>query len=166
MITGIVIPADHTVPVRVEQLDPVDGDYNRIVGGDLEVVGFARPAASLYLNEEGKLNGLPLNPRATAMTWVHNSALRGRDLIVGDVLLVGPVDEYGDDLPVPQEYLRLLFAATRFRVEVQRVGACWFPIPHQMGDVDAAYVAAAELARTEATVEEIRVVEELATAGC
>src|SRR5262245_31664762 len=40
----------------------------------------------------GKLLRLPVNPRAMALVWVHNSAFRDHDVIVGDVLIVGPPD--------------------------------------------------------------------------
>jgi len=46
---------------------------------------------------------LPLNQRATVITWAHNSAFRGYDLILGDAFIVGPVDGNGDDLTVPHE---------------------------------------------------------------
>ena len=55
-----------------------------IVGGYIEVI--TTPSGlEMVLNEEGKLNGLPLNEKATMM-----SGLWPRDVIVGSVLLCEP----------------------------------------------------------------------------
>ena len=68
MITAIVIPVDPDQPIRQQQLTKSDLDaYRQIVGGDLELVTLGQPPAGLYLNEEGKLEGLPVNRRATAL---------------------------------------------------------------------------------------------------
>jgi hypothetical protein len=93
-----------------------------LVTGNLEVVELFRPPASLYINEEGKLHDLPLNERATVITWTHNSAFRGRDLILGDAFIVGPVDDEGNDLTVPNELVELLFNTSSYRMEVQTHG--------------------------------------------
>jgi small nuclear ribonucleoprotein (snRNP)-like protein len=123
MLTAIVIPADPDHPVRLEQLDRNDLDaYRRLVGGNLEVINLERPMASLYLNEEGKLIELPLNPRATVLLWAHNSAFRGEDIIVGDAFIVGPPDRRGDDTTAPDELVQLLFHTERYRVLVRTQG--------------------------------------------
>lgn len=48
----------------------------------------------MYLNEEGKLSGLPVNVTATALT---RDLLPAYDVIVGDVILLGPPDDEGND---------------------------------------------------------------------
>lgn len=63
--------------------------------------------ACVYVNEEGKLNGLPVNPRATdfcALTiggWF-------RDVIVGDVVIVGPPGREGEETPVPDDAIAVV----------------------------------------------------------
>ena len=58
-------------------------ELQTIVGGYIEIIRL--PANLLMvLNEEGKLKGLPLNERATALT---RGILADDDLIVGDVLV-------------------------------------------------------------------------------
>lgn len=54
------------------------------------------------MNEEGKINGLPVNPRATDFCAL---AIGGwfRDIIVGDVVVVGPPGPEGEETPVPDE---------------------------------------------------------------
>lgn len=48
----------------------------------------------MYLDEEGKLKGLPLNPLASIL-YGHPT-----DRIVGDVVVVGPPDVNGDDTDI------------------------------------------------------------------
>jgi hypothetical protein len=100
----VVIPADTDVRPYAKELVPDDGNghstlkfFQEIVGGWIEVV----PAhllnrsrdfstVSICLNEEGKLTGLPINPRASA--WYYPPY----DVIVGDVALIGPPDDEGN----------------------------------------------------------------------
>lgn len=159
MITAIVIPVDPEQSLRREQLSPSDVDaYRAVVGGPLQLVAFDRPPAALYVNEEGKVDGLNVNARATVLTWVHNSNLRGHDVIVGDALLVGPPDPHGDDTSVPDKYLRLLFSPGRFVVEVQVHGdERWYGNDQVFGDVFRAYAAGIDLAQRWTHVVHVRV---------
>jgi uncharacterized protein DUF3846 len=160
VITAIVLPADMDQPIRQQQIEPSDlTAYRRLVGGNLEVVELFRPPASLYINEEGKLNDLPLNQRATVITWVHNSAFRGYDLILGDAFIVGPVDGNGDDLTVPQELVTLLFDTPGYRVEVKTAGDSeWFGNQLIWGNWFEAYVCAIDLAQKLKQVRDVRVI--------
>jgi len=74
------------------------------VGGSIEVTsgGTEDGIWSVYLNDEGKINGLPANERATRIARALNwQGMRG-DVFAGDVLFLGPSDENGDDTDVPQ----------------------------------------------------------------
>jgi hypothetical protein len=74
-------------------------DMQRIVGGYIEAVDFEfedRPCI-IWLNEEGKLNGLPLNGRATLLA---QGRIGQGDYIVGDVLITGGVDGEGNTLSI------------------------------------------------------------------
>ncbi|ARP71761.1 DUF3846 domain-containing protein [Streptomyces pluripotens] len=123
MLTAIVIPADPAEPARLEQLDKRDVDaFRALVGGHLQVINLERPAATMYLNDEGKLDGLPFNPRATALLWAHNAAFRDQDVIAGDAFIVGVPDRHGDDTTAPTELVDLLFHTKRYRVLVQGEG--------------------------------------------
>ncbi|MBP2322673.1 hypothetical protein JOF56_003058 [Kibdelosporangium banguiense] len=159
MITAIVIPADLTKPLALQEIEASDVDsYRSLVGGHLEVVAFQRPAAYLYINEEGQALDLPLNLRATLLAWVHNSAFRGNDWLVGDAVLVGAV-KHGEDLSVPEEYVTLLLKAQRFRVAVQAYGdEQWYANDAVFDAVFAAYIAAADLAQRWTQVAELMVV--------
>lgn len=110
VITAIVIPSDIAQPMRLEQLDEhTPGGLRRLVEGNLERVDLYRPSASVYLNEEGKLDGLPINRRATTLLWVHNSRFRGQDVLVGTTVVVGPSEAHGDDTSAPDDLIDLLF---------------------------------------------------------
>lgn len=77
-------------PPEVRDIAPTLDAYQGIVGGDIEVVpGWTIiPGVSMYCNEEGKLDGLPLNFRTPY------------DHIVGTVVVVGGPDDEGEDLPL------------------------------------------------------------------
>lgn len=65
--------------------------------------------ACVYVNEDGKINGLPLNPRATDFCAL---AIGGwfRDIIVGDAVIVGPPGPEGEETPVPDEAVAVVRA--------------------------------------------------------
>ncbi|MGX9890027.1 DUF3846 domain-containing protein [Streptomyces sp. NPDC002276] len=65
-----------------------------MVGGHLQVLNLERPAATMHLNNEGRLDGLPFNPRATALLWAHKLDLRNEDIIAGNALILGVPDRH------------------------------------------------------------------------
>lgn len=165
MLTAIVIPADERQPIRLQEIEPHDlNAYRQIVGGYLEAVTLERPAATLYLNEEGKLDGLPINPRATALAWVHSSYLRNAaDVLVGPVFIVGPPDQNGDDLTAPIELVNLLFHTKALRVEVltDRTSPWWHRTKWSFPTWLQAYRSAVSLTISRPKIQEVRVVPEL-----
>jgi hypothetical protein len=123
-INAIVIPADDDQPLDQRQVRPFGlADYHDLVDGDIEGVHLEQPPARMYVNEVGKVRGLPMNRRATLLLWMHNKAFRYSDeILVGNALLIGPGDGHGNDTAAPDEYIRTLFTAERFRFEVQLTG--------------------------------------------
>jgi len=162
VLTAIVIPVDPAQPIRQQQLDKNDLDaYRQIVGGNLEVINFVSPPASLYLNEEGKLEGLAFNHRATVLLWVHNSAYRDRDVIVGSAFILGPPDRRGDDTSAPDELLELLLDTQRYRIQVRTEGSSgWHGNELVFTDWFAAYQWVLDLAQRWTLVQEVRVIPE------
>ena len=103
-INGICIPFTITEPARMVEV--TDGkSISALVGGWLEAL-MVNPTITCYMNEEGKIDGLPVNVRATAM-MLH--ALHGTDVIVGDVVLLGFNPETGEDLSLPDAAERVTF---------------------------------------------------------
>jgi hypothetical protein len=105
-----VVPADSLLPIRVEEVEKINLDFlQQQVGGYIEVIDLSwpnwdkpvnsasnpedEPEVSMWLNEEGKLNGLPFNPRAS---YLAQDVISPFDVIVGDVVLTGGVDDEGD----------------------------------------------------------------------
>lgn len=163
MITAIVIPVDPGQPIRCQQFERHDVDaYRQIVGGNLQIVGLDRPPAAMYLNEEGKFNRLRVNHRATSLLWVHNSAFRGNDVIVGATLIVGPPDRHGDDTSAPDDLVDLLTNTARYRVQLwTRSEPRWSSDNQVFTDWAEAYCYAVQLAETWEVIEHVRVVPAL-----
>jgi hypothetical protein len=163
MVMAIVIPVDPKQPIRQQELKLHDVDgYRQIVGGPLEVVQLERPEASLYFHGEGKLEGLPINARATALLWVHNGAFLGRDVIVGPAMILGPVDHLGYEETAPVDLLNVLFGKARLRVEVLvQDEESWHGNEVVFLDWYEAYRYGLRLAQRWKLVREVRVVPEL-----
>ena len=109
---GILITAN---PDATPQEVHVEG-YEEIVaaigGGLLEMLmPFPRSDLTCYIDEEGKLKGLPVNPVATMMT---EAVLMPDDCIVGDMLLIGFDASTGEEIDLPEE-----FSPTRLPVAIR-----------------------------------------------
>jgi hypothetical protein len=57
------------------------------VKGYIEAVDSADHSVTFWVNEEGKLEQLPVNDAATDLLWAMNPAFVGQDVLVGDVAL-------------------------------------------------------------------------------
>jgi hypothetical protein len=77
-------------------------DMVACVGGYIE--GVYLDGATAYVNEEGKLQGLPKNEAATALAHAHN-AIYGDDWIAGNMLIVGNCDDEGEMTSLTTEWL-------------------------------------------------------------
>lgn len=147
MIDALVLPADSDQPIRLEKVDPTTlSSYQTLVGGNIELVRLEHPPASMWINEDGKNNGLPLNARASAIAHVSNSLFRQADVIVGDAFVVGDAGISGWDRPLPVHYLRLV-RATKFIVR-SKIERSWFEHNEVYTEMWAAYAGA--LAKTAA----------------
>lgn len=72
--------------------DPNLENLQEAVGGLIQAVDLSSNL-TMWCNEEGKLNGLPVNPVATAM-WTRYFG--ETDVIVGNVVFTGGSDEEGE----------------------------------------------------------------------
>lgn len=95
---GVINPDDTVITTRRITADLAT--FQALVGGYIEHVDFG--IYGLYLNEEGKLNGLPINRLATEL-W--SAAYGPTDILVGPVVLVGLANEDGDDTDLPVEVI-------------------------------------------------------------
>lgn len=94
MMTAVVIPADGMPPREVEVEDW--RDLGKAVGGWIEIAPTPGAPFTMYVNEEGKINGLPFNARANRLA---NRYRTWEDPLVGDAVICGPADEDGNDTP-------------------------------------------------------------------
>jgi hypothetical protein len=99
MVKALFIPVSG--PARIEEVERNDlRSMQDLVGGYLEAVwlpGAGR--AHLYVNEEGKLNGLPMN--VVANTLWHRLTGPSGDVLVGDALVLGGTAA-GNEADCPQ----------------------------------------------------------------
>lgn len=111
---AVIIPADGSQVARIVD-EKLDLKYMQgVVGGYIEAVdvdviltdtGKKQTNATVFVNEEGKLIRLPVNPRATDLCAI---AIGGwvRDVIAGDVIVVGQPDAEGETTPVPANIIK------------------------------------------------------------
>jgi hypothetical protein len=66
------------------------------VGGWVQAVDF-RDDLTIWVNEEGKLNNLPINAEATKI-WAH--FFGNTDFIVGNAVFTGGTDENGETMAI------------------------------------------------------------------
>ena len=74
------------------------------VGGYIECVSLSRDL-DMWVNEEGKLAGLPINDVGTRM-WM--TAFGPTDVIVGDIIFTGGVDDEGETLGLSERSIERL----------------------------------------------------------
>lgn len=86
-------------------LIPVDGEpqetevadwrtLGELVGGWIEIAPTPGSPFTMYVNEEGKIDGLPFNEQADA---IANRYRNWRDPLVGPAVLCGPPTSAGED---------------------------------------------------------------------
>ncbi|MCU6481931.1 DUF3846 domain-containing protein [Arthrobacter sp. A2-55] len=98
---ALLIPSNTETAPTVIDIDPGLKAIQDAVGGYIQMIGIRDHDINAYLCEEGKLLGMPFNPRATAIA-LSTSSIFPTDVIVGDILFVGPCDEEGYDTDLPQ----------------------------------------------------------------
>ena len=94
-ISAVIVDPDGTA--RKAQVEDNLGSYQAVVGGHIEAV--CGDVATIYVNEEGLLQSLPFNPRATEFA---QAVLRKGVMLVGPALILGPPDGDGRDSDVHQ----------------------------------------------------------------
>lgn len=118
MTKGIYLPADELAPLEVREFADFM-DYQSAVGGLFDVVDLPDLNATIYVNDEGLVIGLPMNARATNLWWMCVPAARNASILVGDAVIIGMPDDEGADTDIPDELLRALTFNGQFRIEVQ-----------------------------------------------
>jgi hypothetical protein len=118
VVHAIQIPVEEDRPLYKVTLEDLSG-MQAAVGGYIEVIDLGPLTASLIINEEGKLERRPINRRATLLFWLLFPSVRHRDVIVGDVLIVGHPDNQGNTTDAPENVVELFFGTKSFKAEFQ-----------------------------------------------
>ncbi|QHO69153.1 hypothetical protein BHD05_05290 [Marisediminicola antarctica] len=158
MVTGIVIPHEIRVAVFEHQFGAL-ADYQAAVGRYVEPVYLADANLTIYANEEGKVRQLPANRRATCLWWFLYPETRGRDILVGDVVLIGSTRGHGSTTALPDFLTRQLQHPGRFTIEVRTNDdpAHWYDNGRNFDDYFEAAIVAINLQERWSQVREMRV---------
>lgn len=161
MPKGIVIPVLESEPMYIREFDSLN-DYQVVIGGYIEPVDLTVPnPATMYVDEEGLLKQKEGNARATLLLMLHNPAyLFTGALIVGTTVIVGPPDDEGDTLNVPDYFATLLIETHEYKVEVQTADDpyAWNGNQRRFERWEEAAEHGISLARRWMAVERVRVV--------
>ncbi|WP_229730368.1 DUF3846 domain-containing protein [Microbacterium sorbitolivorans] len=87
------------------------------VGGLMEAIDLPKLGITMYVNESGFVERLPLNRRATWLLWQQVPSAWDRTYLVGDVALVGLTDDEGEDTSLPLVFEELVLGTHLLRVE-------------------------------------------------
>ena len=98
MANAIKITTDGTVTAET-----VDGlqDFQKHVEGWVELIYADDSHHAIWLNEEGKVNGTPINHTAHQLVHSMITGLSPQDVIVGPVLITGPLAADGEHYEAP-----------------------------------------------------------------
>lgn len=97
---------------EIETIDIAEDTLAKLqgaVGGWVQAIDLS-DTVTMWLNEEGKLEGLPHNP--TAQSLFDSAFGSGHDYLVGNVVLTGGVDSEGDTLGLTEEQVASLVSVS------------------------------------------------------
>jgi hypothetical protein len=96
-------------PSKSPSIRDINGskDLNELVGGWLGAAPFP-PQFSAFINEDGKSLELPVNMLATYLCNTLGLGLFPGDQINGTMVILGPVDNEGNETDLPSETIDLI----------------------------------------------------------
>lgn len=102
LAVGVTVEG-HVLALDLNKADSELSVLQNAVGGWIQAVDL-KDGMNMYLNEEGKVHGLDLNPVATKY-WEDSYGV-DTDIIVGDVVFTGLPDENGDTTSITTAQLQ------------------------------------------------------------
>jgi hypothetical protein len=102
MVHALLVSPDGNV--KMVQYEGYLGMKALLDGGYIESVRFG-PTCIAMCDEDGKQKGLRKNEKAIMLAQLVGTPLGKHDYFVGPVLIVGPVNQYGDETDIPPEML-------------------------------------------------------------
>lgn len=119
-----VIPADPAEMITFREVkggDALVDELRELVAGEIQSLAIRKYAMTMYVNETHRVDDLPRNHRATVLAnWAE--AVRPDDILGGDVVLVGPMDTDGNDLPIVDAHKWWLIRFDNEQSELAGVG--------------------------------------------
>jgi hypothetical protein len=103
MPRGLAVTTDGEAYV----FDATEESIHDVVGGWIEIAPQSDSELTFYCNEEGKLMNLPFNPRANR---IISKTRPWTDPLMGNVVIVGGVDEEGNDTDLTDKQIARLIA--------------------------------------------------------
>jgi|6_EtaG_2_1085325.scaffolds.fasta_scaffold00400_11 hypothetical protein len=86
---AVLVPSEVSRRLKAIDIDRGLQPLKDIVGGYIEMVRINEfPALHGYINEEGKLDQLPINVRATSLVYGRSCWGNLHDVIVGDMVIL------------------------------------------------------------------------------
>lgn len=90
---------------------PTVGQLQRLqalIGGWVEAVSSSDGRVTFWVNEEGKIKGLPVNELATAFWWALCPEAVDVDTLCGTVVITGGFGPDGETLGVPDDVAKMI----------------------------------------------------------
>ena len=100
-LRAIVVETDGQARMLVVERGQMLTPLQEAVGGYIERVAVQDNRVDFWVNEEGKLHGLPVNQTATELLYRLDPRWFNWDVLVGPVVLTGGSDGQGGSLTVP-----------------------------------------------------------------
>jgi len=159
MVTGIVIPHETRLEIFTHEFSDL-ASYQAAVGGYIEPVSIERPRMTIFANEEGKVQLLPINRRATYLWWLHSPSVRGHDILVGDVALIGSRGGAGSTTSLPDDFIELLLETASYKIEVRTADEpkSWYSNQREFDNYFEATIYALNLLECWSQVRDVRIV--------
>ena len=159
MVTGIVIPHETRLEIFTNEFSDL-ASYQAAVGGYIEPVYLEQVHLTIFANEEGKVQQLPINRRATYLWWLHSPSVRGHDILVGDVALIGSRGGAGSTTSLPADFIELLLKTASYKIEVRTADEpkSWYSNQREFDNYFEATIYALNLLERWSQVRDIRVV--------
>lgn len=118
MVSALRIPTDAGDPITELEVFTLE-DYQAAVGGWIEPVDLPDLGVTIYVHEEGLVQGLPFNSRAAFLWWYFVPEARQKAMLVGPALVVGLPDRNGDSTDIPAHVVEMIGKPGVWRVEVK-----------------------------------------------
>lgn len=96
--------------LEVKNFEPGEsyGMIKEAVDGYFDCIRIPSIGVDIWVNDEGKLLELDPNPFGTAL-WVHEYGMT--DMVCGNIIITGGVDEDGETIGLTQEQVDAMFHA-------------------------------------------------------